>query len=31
MNDNDTSDDVEVMLQKRIEAMLAADEAPKSH
>jgi hypothetical protein len=29
MNDNDTIDDVEIMLQKRIEAMLAADEAPK--
>lgn len=29
MND-DNDDDVEVMLQKRIEAMLAADEAPKA-
>lgn len=26
----DDNDDVEVMLQKRIEAMLAADEAPKA-
>jgi hypothetical protein len=28
---NDDNDDVEVLLQRRIEAMLANDEQPKAH